>query len=125
VQALDQIEETLVRLVTRPLGVTLVTDADGTPRLRRSAPGWPELVSLALDEILDYGSASLQVVRRVRVLLDTVAAVAPDHRRAPLAERLALMSRLARTFRDPLLVAVAEGADRQGLGGVGAPSNPR
>lgn len=125
VQALDQIEETLVRLVARPLGVTLVTDADGRPRLRRSAPSWHELVSLALDEILDYGSASLQVVRRVRVLLDTVAAVAPDHRRAPLAERLALLDRLARTFRDPLLVAVAEGADRQGLGGAEAPSNPR
>lgn len=52
VQALDQIEEALVRLVTRPLGVALVVDGRGTPRLCRPAPGWPELVSLALDEIL-------------------------------------------------------------------------
>jgi len=125
VQALDQIEETLVRLVERPLGVTLVTDDSGTPRLRRSAPGWPELVSLALDEILHYGATSLQVVRRVRVLLSTMATAAPDHRRAPLVERLAMMDRLTHTFRDPLLTAVAEGADRQGLGGVRDASNPR
>ncbi|MFF4499992.1 DUF2254 domain-containing protein [Streptomyces sp. NPDC001401] len=121
VQALDQIEETLLRLVTRPLGVALVTDDRGTPRLRRSAPVWPGLVSLALDEILHYGATSLQVVRRLRVLLDTVAEAAPDHRRAPLAERVALVDRLAHSFRDPLLTAVAEGADRQGLGGPTAP----
>jgi len=121
VQALDQIEEALVRLVARPLGVCLVTDDRGTPRLRRSAPAWPGLVSLALDEILHYGATSLQVVRRLRVLLDAVAEAAPAHRRPPLDERVALVDRCARAFRDPLLIAVAEGTDRQGLGGAPAP----
>lgn len=124
VQALDQIEEALARLVTRPLGMTLVTDDSGTPRLRRPAPGWPDLVSLALDEILHYGATSLQVLRRLRALLDAVAEVAPDHRRAHLAERIALVDRLARAFGDPLLKGVAEGADRQGLGGAAAPPDP-
>ncbi|MGQ4388212.1 DUF2254 domain-containing protein [Streptomyces sp. SAS_270] len=119
VQALDQIEETLVRIVTRPLGVTLVADGKGTPRLRRSAPAWPGLVSLALDEILHYGATSLQVVRRLRVVLDTVADAAPDHRQAPLVERIAVVDRIAHAFRDPLLTSVAKGADRQGLGGAG------
>lgn len=120
VQALDQIEEALVRLAARPLGVSLVTDDGGTPRLRRSAPVWPGLVSLALDEILHYGASSLQVVRRLRVLLDVVAEAAPPHRRTPLVERVALVDRCARAFRDPLLIAVAEGTDRQGLGGAPA-----
>ncbi|MFF4273374.1 DUF2254 family protein [Streptomyces sp. NPDC001536] len=124
VQALDQIEEVLARLVTRPLGVTLVTDDSGTARLRRPAPGWPELVSLALDEILHYGATSLQVLRRLRALLDAVAEAAPDHRRAPLVERIALVDRLALAFGDPLLRAVAQGADRQGLGGASAPPDP-
>ena len=121
VQALDEIEEALVRLVACPLGVALVEDDQGTPRLRRSAPAWPGLVSLALDEILHYGATSLQVVRRLRVLLDAVAEASPDHRRAPLVERTALVDRFAHAFRDPLFTAVAEGADRQGLGGVRAP----
>ncbi len=124
VQALDHIEVTLIRLVTRPLGVTLVADGRGTPRLRRATPAWPEVVSLGLDEILHYGATSLQVVRRLRVLIQDVAAVAPDDRRTPLDERLALVDRLARAFRDPLLTVVARGADRQGLGGAGGASHP-
>ncbi|MEU8527942.1 DUF2254 family protein [Streptomyces sp. NPDC048629] len=125
VESLDQIEEVLVRLAGRPLGTTVVTDPSGTPRLLRPGPGWTELVSLALDEILAYGARSLQVVRRVRALLVTVTEAAPPGRRAPLTERAALVERLAGGFPDPLFVATASVADGQGIGGAGGRAEPR
>ncbi|WP_411088717.1 DUF2254 family protein [Streptomyces sp. 061-3] len=64
VQALDQIEDALLRLSDRPLGPAWLVDRRGRPRVHSSAPHWPDLISLALDETLLYGAANPQVVRR-------------------------------------------------------------
>ncbi|MFI1096927.1 DUF2254 domain-containing protein [Streptomyces sp. NPDC020917] len=121
VQAMDQIEDGLIRLAGRPLGPAWLVDADGRPRVSFPAPRWSDLVSLALDEILLYGTSNPQVVRRLRALLARVLAAAPPRRRPPVAERAAALDRLtAAAFPDVLLHDVASRPDAQGLGGSSA-----
>ncbi|NBE55897.1 DUF2254 domain-containing protein [Streptomyces boluensis] len=118
VQALDQIEDALLRLAARPLGPVRLADDTGRPRVLCPAPHWDDLVSLALDESVQYGALNPQVVRRLRMLLDRVLAVTPAERRAVVEERRAALDRLAAaTLTDPLLSRVASVPDRQGLGG--------
>ncbi|MFG3531310.1 DUF2254 domain-containing protein [Streptomyces sp. NPDC047917] len=118
VQALDQIEDALLRLAPRPLGDAWLLDGSGTPRVSYPAPDWADFVSLALDETLLYGSSNPQVVRRLRALLERVSAAAPPPRRPELARRTAALERLSATaLSDPLLAAVADVPDHQGLGG--------
>ncbi|MFG2218630.1 DUF2254 family protein [Streptomyces sp. NPDC048685] len=118
VQALDQIEDALLRLSRRSLGDAWLLDGSGTPRVSYPAPGWADFVSLALDETLLYGSSNPQVVRRLRALLEHVTAAAPQSRRPELARRTAALDRLSATaLSDPLLSAVADVPDHQGLGG--------
>lgn len=118
VQALDHIEDALLRLTRRPLGDAWLLDGSGTPRVSYPAPGWADFVSLALDETLLYGSSNPQVVRRLRALLERVTAAAPQSRRPELARRTAALDRLSATaLSDPLLSAVADVPDHQGLGG--------
>ncbi|MFB6871850.1 DUF2254 family protein [Streptomyces sp. NPDC056323] len=125
VQSLDQIEDALLRLSQRSLGDAWLLDAAGTPRVSYPSPGWEDLVSLALDETLMYGSSSPQVVRRLRALLERVAAAAPPPRRAELARRTAALERLSSAaLSDPLLSAVADVPDRQGLGGSAPRDDP-
>ncbi|MFD9129956.1 DUF2254 domain-containing protein [Kitasatospora sp. NPDC059571] len=123
VQALDQIEEALVRLAPRALGPAVLTGPDGQPRVRCPAPHWADLVGLALDEVLFYGAGSLQVPRRLRVLLERVRPAAPPHRHGPLDERGALLDRLTDALPDTAFRRIAGSADRQGLGGP-APAGP-
>jgi uncharacterized membrane protein len=124
VQSLDQIEAVLLRLAHRPLGTTTVHDREGTPRLTLPRPGWEEVLDLALAEILHYGSGSLQVHRRLRSLLDTLAASAPPARAAALDGYRAVLARSARTLPDPALVTTATVPDPQGLGGPAPADRP-
>ncbi|WP_436778155.1 DUF2254 family protein [Yinghuangia sp. YIM S09857] len=118
VQALDQIEDILLKLSTRALGTFGLTDDTDSVRVRCQAPDWPDLVALALDEILLYGATNPQVVRRTRALIERTSAHAPEDRRPPLLNRLAVLDRLtAHTAKDPHFQALAAAADPQGLGG--------
>lgn len=123
VQALDQIEDGLLRLAGRRLGPARLVDARGVPRVSFSAPDWPDFVSLALDETLLYGSSNPQIVRRLRALLDHVAAVVPEDRVRPVVDRRDALDRLSGSaLPDPLLARVAGRPDPQGLGGRPSPT---
>ncbi|MGW0665007.1 DUF2254 family protein [Streptodolium elevatio] len=118
VQALDQIEDALLKLSGRALGTFGLVDDAGAIRVRCPAPSWRDLVALGLDEILLYGAANPQVARRVRALAERTAAHAPEVRRPPLLERLVVLDRLTRRAApDPHFQALAGVADPQGLGG--------
>jgi uncharacterized membrane protein len=117
VQALDQLDDVLHRLVGRSLGDGRLLDAAGTVRVRYPAPRWDAFVALAFDEILLYGGGSLQVARRLQALLRDLLAIAPPARREPLTARLAVLDRMARReLPDPLLAGEAGVPDRQGIG---------
>jgi uncharacterized membrane protein len=116
VQALDQIEDLLIRLSTRQLTRGVFRGGDGVVRLVVPSPGWPDLLRRALDEICFCGATSVQVKRRVAALIGDLLAVAPEERRPAVREwdarvRLAV----ARSFATADERSEASAEDRQGL----------
>jgi uncharacterized membrane protein len=121
VQALDQIEDLLLRLAKRHLEIGAFRDADAQLRLVAQFPGWDDLLRLAFDEICFYGATSVQVVRRLNALINDLVSVAPEERRSELHywDRR-LKDIIARSFADGEERLEALKEDRQGLG---VPSN--
>lgn len=96
VQALDELHDLLRMLVQRRFPSPQRVDEDGALRLVLPRPSWEDYVHLALDEIRQYGGGSIQVVRRLRALLEDCAAIASPARRACLEEQLRLLDDSAR-----------------------------
>jgi uncharacterized membrane protein len=91
VQALDQIHDLLRFLAVRTVPTAERRDADGSLRLILPRPEWDAYVRLGLDEIRQYGARSIQVLRKLRVLLEDLLSIAPEHRKAVLHEQLAML----------------------------------
>ncbi|HUI96239.1 MAG TPA: DUF2254 domain-containing protein [Xanthobacteraceae bacterium] len=87
VQAIDQIEDLLRRLGRRALDAGYARDADGKLRLVYPMPTWEDYLTLAFDEIRQYGTTSVQVMRRLRAALTELAAVQTDIARAEAVYR--------------------------------------
>jgi uncharacterized membrane protein len=120
VLSLDQIHRLLREVAARQLDSGRVPDADGRLRLAYRTPGWDDFVSLSVTEIRHFGRESIQVVRRMRAMLENLIAVVPPHRVALLRAELELLSRgAARDFRDPEDQLRAASADSLGVGGAG------
>jgi uncharacterized membrane protein len=117
VQALDQIEDLMLRLGRCDLDVGRRYDAEGKLRFEMPVPTWDDLVVLALDEIRYCGATSIQVMRRMRALLqDLTPQVLPD-RRAALAPYLVRVEKgIRRDLHDADDQRDALEPDRQGLG---------
>ena len=117
VQALDQIEDLLLRLGQCDLDVGRVYGADGRLRFEMPVPSWDDLVALSLDEIRFCGATSVQVMRRVRALLrDLMDHVLPE-RRPALEYFLGRVDKgIRRDFADSDDQRDALDQDRQGLG---------
>jgi uncharacterized membrane protein len=120
VQALDQIE-LLLRLVSdRRLTPGEVLDDEGTVRLIFPAPPWEAFLSIALEETRLFGATSIQVVRRLRALLDDLAATVPDCRRAAVQAQIeALEASVSASYGTPADLLSAGTGDRQGIGSPG------
>jgi len=87
VQAIDQIEDLLRRLGRRDLDAGYAHDADGKLRLVYPMPTWEDYLTLAFDEIRQYGATSVQVMRRLRSTLIELAAIQTDAARAEAVQR--------------------------------------
>jgi uncharacterized membrane protein len=126
VQVLDHLGDTL-RLIggTRP-DARLGAAGEGRPtavvvRTRR----WEDIVSLALTEIREYGSSSIQVMRRIRAMLEELAeGVLPERRMAVEDELARLDATLDRRWGESVDADRARTADRQGIGGPSAEVSP-
>ncbi len=117
VQALDQIEDLLLRLGRCDLDTGRARDAAGAIRLVFPVPRWEDFLLLALDEIRFYGASSIQVMRRMRALLLDLREHVPAERRQALHTYLERVDKgIARAFEegDDRNDALVE--DRQGLG---------
>jgi uncharacterized membrane protein len=88
VQALDQIEDLLRRMGQRTLDLGRLVGVRGYTRVTYPAPTWNDLLALGTDEIRMYGSDSLQVVRRLRLLLENLAETVTPDRRPAVLDRL-------------------------------------
>ena len=117
VQALDQIEDLLIRLGLRRLEIGAFRDQWGTVRLLVPQPTWEDFLRLAFDEICFYGAHSVQVMRRMNALVGYLESFLPEERQPALNEwQERLQSRINRTFRDQKEKSEASVEDRQGIG---------
>lgn len=117
VQALDQIEDLLIRLGRRRLEIGAFRDAGDNLRLLIIFPRWEDFLRLAFDEIRFYGATSIQVMRRMRALVAELIAILPEERRGALRDwQERLQSSVNRSFIDQYDKTEASAEDRQGLG---------
>jgi uncharacterized membrane protein len=117
VQALDQIEDLLLRLGRRRLEIGNYHDNSGALRLVIPFPTWDDFLRLALDEIRFCGANSVQVTRRMMALIKSLLRVLPVERHAALRHwERRVQGTILRTFADAEEKQDAAVADRQGLG---------
>ena len=117
VQALDQIEDLLLRLGRCWLEIGHYHDERGVLRLVIPFPTWEDFLRLALDEIRFCGATSVQVTRRMMALIKSLLTVLPEERHAALRHwELRVQGTIERTFQDAEDKQEAAVADRQGLG---------
>ncbi|MCM3869257.1 MAG: DUF2254 domain-containing protein, partial [Pyrinomonadaceae bacterium] len=118
VLAIDQIHHLLRDVGKRYLAEGQARDRAGQVRLLYRTPDWEAFVDLAVTEIRQYGRDSIQVMRRLRAMLDGLIANLPDHRAARLRKELSLLaSSSRRMFPDADDQKLAEMSDLQGMGG--------
>jgi uncharacterized membrane protein len=83
---------------------------------------WEQYVSLGVTEIREYGATSIQVMRRLRAMLEELRGdVRPDHRSAVEQELKRLDATVASTFGSSADLDRARVADPQGIGGETTP----
>jgi uncharacterized membrane protein len=118
VLALDQIHHLLRVVSKRNLDTGNVRDAAGRLRLIYRTPDWEDFVRLAVTEIRHYGGGSIQVMRRLRSMLENLIETLPEARGVRLRKELTLLDRFAeRFFPEPEDRALAEVGDSLGVGG--------
>jgi uncharacterized membrane protein len=120
VLAIDQIHPLLRAIGKRHLDTEAILDETAAFGVIFRTPNWDDYVMVAASEIRQYGGTSLQVVRRLRAMLEDLLASLPSIRRPPLEAQLCALGRAAaRNFPDAEDLASAGAADPQGLGHVG------
>ena len=79
---------------------------------------WEDYLTLAATEIRCYGASSIQVMRRMRALLEELHDEVREEHRPAIDEELArLDATVARNFGDSVDIDRAQVADPQGIGG--------
>ena len=118
VQALDQIEDLLRRLGRRELEAGYAGDETGALRVIFPTPTWEDYLTLAFDEIRQYGATSIQVMRRLRsALFDLAEAVPVPERRLAVQRYIEHLNlTVERHIADVQDQQMAMQEDRQGLG---------
>ncbi len=118
VLALDQLHRLLRLVGLRHISGEEVRDADGELRLIYRTPNWQDFVHLTCTEIRHCGSGSVQVVRRLRSMLENLMEILPARRHAELRQQIALLDRaIAERYSLPEDLTLARIGDSQGLGG--------
>ena len=118
VLAIDQLHRLLRLVGLRHLRGEELRDEAGELRLVFRTPNWEDFVHLACTEIRHCGAGSIQVMRRMRSMLENLMQTLPPHRHAELRQQLELLDRTVEGhYEFPEDRALAHIADPQGLGG--------
>ncbi len=125
VQVIDKVED-LLTTIGRIQGLDgryELRDASGRRRVIVPAPRWDEFLSLGTTEIRRYGASTIQVVRRLRSMLEVLReSVLPEYRAAVDQELERLDATVEQSFGGSIDFDLARVSDRQGIGG--APNLP-
>ena len=126
VLAIDQLHRMLRSVGRRNLRTDEILDDSGQLRVIFRTPNWDDFVHLAFSEIRAYGGNNLQIMRRLRAMIENLGQTLPSHRHAELQQELSLLDREARRlFLYPEELALAAIPDSQGLGGHSTPAAGR
>ncbi len=87
VQALDHIEDLLLRLGRRRLEFGAFCDGAGALRLAVPHPEWDDSLARVFDEIRYCGATGVQVMRRMRALAADLIRALPAERHAALHDQ--------------------------------------
>jgi uncharacterized membrane protein len=121
VLAIDQLQRLLRTVGHRNLHDERILDHEGRLRLILRTPNWTDFVQITLTELRHYGAENIQVVRRLRAMIESVLFGLPESRVSALRQELALLdSVLERIHLTPEDLAIARVPDSQGLGGASA-----
>jgi uncharacterized membrane protein len=119
VLAIDQIHHLLRKVGSQHLDEGVISDKEGWSRLVYRTPDWRDFVYLAVTEIRQFGSQSIQVIRRLRAMLENLIETLPEERAMLLCQELSLLDRTAkRCFLEPEDRRLAAAGDSQGMGGT-------
>jgi uncharacterized membrane protein len=119
-QVLDHIGEVLDLIGRTDLEErTKPASADTPAAVVVVARRWDDFVTLGLTEVREFGATSMQIMRRLRALLEELLETVRLEHRAALEEELRrLDATVADAWRDSVDVDRATGADGQGIGGA-------
>lgn len=119
VLAIDQIHHLLREVGNRYLAEGRERDRAGKVRLVYRTPNWENFLHLAVTEIRHYGRDSIQVMRRLRAMLENLIETLPARRTPLLRRELELLHQSSkRAFPDMDDQVLADIGDLQGMGGV-------
>ena len=95
-----------------------IPDEAGRLRLIYRTPNWEDFVHLACTEIRHYGAGNVQIMRRMRSMLENLTQTVPPRRHPELNKQLDLLDReIERHFNSVEDRNLARIPDPQGLGG--------
>jgi uncharacterized membrane protein len=118
VQVLDYLGEALRLVGTTELAVRTWGD-NGRPRRGVVIPArsWEDYLALTVSEIREYGAGGIQIMRRLRAMLEELRdEVRPEFRPAIADELSRLDATVARRYADSVDLDRAGTADTQGIG---------
>lgn len=123
VLAIDQLHHLLRAVGRRRLRQEWLDDHQGVHRVIYRTPNWEDFVDVACTEIRACGATSVQVMRRMRAMLEELAAALPSHREPALRTELRRLDlTIERNFPLADDLAMARVPDSQGLGTTRATS---
>jgi len=119
VMAIDQLHRLLRKAGNRNLRADEILGESGQLRVIFRTPNWEDFVHLAFTEIRYCGAQNMQVVRRLRAMIENLIQTLPKHRHPILQRELTLLEReIEKYFVYPEDLALARVGDSQGLGGA-------
>jgi uncharacterized membrane protein len=117
VLAIDQLHRLLRAVGRRHLHDDVINDASGKPRVIFRTPNWDDFVELSCREIRLYGAENYQIARRLRAMLENLAATLAENRRPALLKELRLLDQTLEALNLlPDDLVLARTPDLQGLG---------
>jgi uncharacterized membrane protein len=122
VQVLNHLGETLRLIGSTDLEKRTESAAgDASARVVMRARPWEDFLTLGVTEIREYGASSIQVMRRLRAVLEELQKeVRPEHRAAVEDELARLDATVDERWGRAVDLDRAGVADGQGIGGPGA-----
>jgi uncharacterized membrane protein len=93
---IDRIEDLLMELIKRNLNVGRLHDGEDKLRVIVPVPTWDEYLAIAVTEIRQYGYNSIQIIRRLRRMLEDLLEVAPAAYQASIKAELDVLNQTAK-----------------------------